>query len=205
MDHAMLERWNEELPHADASRRRLIVREVEARVTRAALAQTDETEGGHFPSEAGPLRKVSEMALFVAENYGMTPSTYLTRMRVCQAQYLLISTDEDISRIAFDTGFGSISRFYAAFKSVSGRTLRRTRPTPAPTRTKCRGASTLPHGNRFFSPIPPDDELQGDGGANLYLWLFGGGATGRAGEVHNAVFAERIPVDAVAFQEPHVP
>lgn len=155
MDREVLERWSDELPHADANRRRLIIREVEARVTRAALAQTNEADGEHSSSEAGPLRKVSEMARFIAENhaerlplkvvadhvglhpnyamtlfrrhYGMTLSTYLTRMRVCQAQYLLISTDEDISRIAFETGFGSISRFYAAFKSVSGRTPRRYR------------------------------------------------------------------------------
>jgi len=155
MDREVLERWSEELPRADANRRRLIIREVEARVTRAALAQTDEADGGHFSSEEGSLRKVSEMARFIAENhaeplpldqvadhvglhpnyamtlfrrhYGMTLNTYVTRMRVCQAQYLLISTDDDVSRIAFDTGFGSISRFYAAFKSVSGTTPRRYR------------------------------------------------------------------------------
>jgi hypothetical protein len=34
MDHAMPERWSEELPHAN--RRCLIIREVEARVTRGA-------------------------------------------------------------------------------------------------------------------------------------------------------------------------
>lgn len=43
-------------------------------------------------------------------------------LRVCQAQNLLISTDLNVSRIAFETGFGSISRFYEAFKEVSGRT-----------------------------------------------------------------------------------
>ena len=155
MDRAVLERWCDELPHADANRRRLIIREVEARVTRAALAQRIEADSGNIPSEVGPLRKVSEMARFIAENhgeplplnevadhvglhpnyamtlfrrhYGMTLNTYLTRLRVCQAQYLLISTDEDISRIAFETGFGSISRFYAAFKAVSRRTPRQYR------------------------------------------------------------------------------
>lgn len=155
VDHAVLERWSEELPDADANRRRLIIREVEARVTRAALAQADEVADQHIRSEVGPLRKVSEMARFIAENlseplplkkvarhvglhpnyamtlfrrhYGITLSTYLTRLRVCQAQYLLISTGEDVSRIAFETGFRSISRFYAAFKSVSGRTPRQYR------------------------------------------------------------------------------
>ncbi len=48
-------------------------------------------------------------------------------MRICQAQYLLISTDWEVSRIAFETGFGSLSRFYEAFKVVSGRTPRQYR------------------------------------------------------------------------------
>ncbi len=69
MDRAVLERWSEELPYADANRRRLIIRKVEARVTRVASAQTEEVDGGHISSEVGPLRKVSEMARFVAEDH----------------------------------------------------------------------------------------------------------------------------------------
>lgn len=154
-DLAMLDRWSEEMPHADDARHRLIIREVETRVTRLALNQADEPDSEHLPTETGPVRKVSEMARFVAENhagplrledvarhvrlhpnyamtlfkrhYGITLSTYLTRLRVCQAQYLLLSTDQGVSRVAFETGFGSISRFYEAFKAVSGRTPRQYR------------------------------------------------------------------------------
>ena len=50
---------------------------------------------------------------------------HLTRLRVCQAQYLVISTGLEVSRIAFETGFGSLNRFYEAFKAVSGRSPRR--------------------------------------------------------------------------------
>ena len=57
----------------------------------------------------------------------MTLGRYLTRLRVCQVQYLLMSTDWEVSRIAFETGFGSLSRFYEAFKAVSGRTPRQYR------------------------------------------------------------------------------
>jgi AraC family transcriptional regulator, melibiose operon regulatory protein len=158
-DRVMLDRWCEELPHADDARRRLIIREVETRVMRLALAQAGEVSGGQVPSQYAPVRKVSEMARFAAENharplrvrdvaryvglhpnyamtlfrryYGMTLSTYLTRLRVCQAQYLLISTDWDVSRIAVETGFGSISRFYEAFKTVSGKTPRQYRLLPS--------------------------------------------------------------------------
>jgi AraC-like DNA-binding protein len=155
MDCPMLVRWSDELPHADEARRRLVIWEVEARIMRLALAQADEVDAEHIPLEVGAMRKVSEMARFLAENhtgplrsddvarqvglhpnyamtlfrrhYGMTLGGYLTRLRVCQAQYLLISTGWEVSRIAFETGFGSLSRFYEAFKAVSGRTPRQYR------------------------------------------------------------------------------
>lgn len=157
-DLPMLERWSEELPDADDARRRLIIREVETRVMRLALAQGDGYGPAQAPAQRGPVRKVSHMARFVAENharplrladvarhvglhpnyamtlfrrhYGITLGAYLTRMRVCQAQHLLVSTDMEISHVAFETGFGSISRFYEAFKSVSGQTPRRYRLLP---------------------------------------------------------------------------
>ena len=158
-DRPMLDRWSDELPRADDARRRLIIQEVETRLMRLALAQTGEAGDGHVLSQYGPVRKVSEMARFIAENharplrlddvahhvglhpnyamtlfwrhYGMTLSTYLTRLRVCEAQHLLISTDWEVSRIAFEAGFGSISRFYEAFKAVSGRTPRQYRLLPS--------------------------------------------------------------------------
>jgi AraC-like DNA-binding protein len=91
-------------------------------------------------NHAGPLRvrDVAEhvglhpnyaMTLF-RKRYGLTLSTYLTRLRICQAQNLLISTHWDTSRIALETGFGSTSRFYEAFNQVSGRTLRQYRLLP---------------------------------------------------------------------------
>lgn len=158
VDCAMLDRWSSELPHADDGRRRLIVREVETRLMRLAMSQPEEDGGRQTLPKSDPVHKVSEMARFVAENharqlrisdvarhvglhpnyamtlfrrhYGMTLSTYLNRLRVCQAQYLLISTDWEVARIAFETGFGSLSRFYEVFKDVSGHTPRQYRLLP---------------------------------------------------------------------------
>ena len=154
-DRVMLDRWSEELPHADEVRKRLITWEVETRVMRLAMSQTDEASDGHVLSWAGPAQKVADMARFVAEHhdgalrirdvahhvglhpnyamtlfrrhYGMTLSAYHTRLRVCQAQNLLVSTDLGTSQIAFEVGFGSVSRFYESFKTVSGCTPRQYR------------------------------------------------------------------------------
>jgi AraC-like DNA-binding protein len=49
---------------------------------------------------------------------------YVTQHRVTHAQRLLATTDSGILEIAFASGFGSASRFYAAFKRECGRTPR---------------------------------------------------------------------------------
>lgn len=95
----------------------------------------------------GRMSKVERMAVFVATHYrkdikvreigeavdlhpdyanvlfretlGMTLSDYLLEHRVAHAQRMLATTDEKVASIAFASGFGSISRFNAAFKSSS--------------------------------------------------------------------------------------
>lgn len=100
------------------------------------------------PSDAdGSMSKVERMAVFVATHYrediqvreigeavdlhpdyanvlfrealGMTLSDYLLEHRIAHAQRMLATTDEKVASIAFASGFGSISRFNAAFRSVS--------------------------------------------------------------------------------------
>lgn len=77
-----------------------------------------------------PLR-VAEIAAAVAlhpnyamslfkETLGITVGQYITRQRLSHAQAMLLSTDHDVTRIAFDSGFGSLSRFYEAFKERFG-------------------------------------------------------------------------------------
>jgi AraC family transcriptional regulator, melibiose operon regulatory protein len=55
-----------------------------------------------------------------SETFDIGIIEYLTQYRVAAAQKLLLMTDLQVKQIAFDVGFGSISRFYAAFKQLCG-------------------------------------------------------------------------------------
>lgn len=60
---------------------------------------------------------------------GLTINQYLVRHRLMVAQALLVTTRKDVGSIAFDSGFGSLSRFHEAFRQQFGctpRTFRRT-------------------------------------------------------------------------------
>lgn len=102
------------------------------------------------PSASSPeaIGKVELMARFIAENYteplrvaniaklvglhpnyamslfrkafGMHLSDYLTQQRLAHAQRLILTTDRKILDIALEAGFGSASRFYAAFHRAYG-------------------------------------------------------------------------------------
>jgi AraC family transcriptional regulator, melibiose operon regulatory protein len=56
------------------------------------------------------------------ETFGMTLGDYLLEQRIAHAQRMLATTREKIACVAYESGFGSITRFNAAFKDVSGRT-----------------------------------------------------------------------------------
>ncbi len=63
------------------------------------------------------------MTLFRAR-MGTTLTDHLTRQRVAHAQRLLLTTDRTILDIGFTAGFGSVSRYYAAFKRITRRSPR---------------------------------------------------------------------------------
>jgi len=63
------------------------------------------------------------MGLFRA-TFGMSVVAYLTQYRVAVAQRLLATTDTPVLDIALEAGFGSASRFYAAFKAACGQSPR---------------------------------------------------------------------------------
>jgi AraC family transcriptional regulator, melibiose operon regulatory protein len=94
------------------------------------------------------LQKTEAMALFIAErasdeisvedvaisvglhpNYamslfrksiGLTINQFITRTRLDAAQALLVSSEKDVADVAFQCGFGSLSRFYDAFHDKFG-------------------------------------------------------------------------------------
>jgi AraC-like DNA-binding protein len=100
------------------------------------------------PVERTGLSKAEQMACFIAQhyteplgvadisdsarlhpNYAMslfkrvfatTLNDYLTQHRISHAQRLLATTDQKVLAIALDSGFGSVSRFNAAFKQACG-------------------------------------------------------------------------------------
>ncbi len=55
---------------------------------------------------------------------GMSLWEYVTRLRVSHAQRLLITTDRKMVDVALESGFGSVSRFHAAFRRIAGQTPR---------------------------------------------------------------------------------
>jgi AraC-like DNA-binding protein/quercetin dioxygenase-like cupin family protein len=66
------------------------------------------------------------MQLF-KEQSGISLWEYLTRLRLSHAQRLLLTTDAKIERVAYESGFGSMARFYAAFKKYCQTTPRKWR------------------------------------------------------------------------------
>jgi len=63
------------------------------------------------------------MTLF-RRTFGLSMGDYLTQYRVADAQRLLATTDARIVDVALAVGFGSLSRFYAAFGRACGRSPR---------------------------------------------------------------------------------
>ena len=59
------------------------------------------------------------MSLF-RNTFGVSLIEYVTQHRVAHAQRLLVTGDASVLDIAFDSGFESTSRFYAAFKHACG-------------------------------------------------------------------------------------
>ena len=144
-DLVRFRRWHDDLTSPQFYRPVLL--EVEARLYRLALSLD---LGEAPPIHIDPIHssKVERMAYFIARHYtqplsvsqiahevdlhpdyavtlfrktfGVGLVDYLTQHRLTHAQRLLATTDDKITRIAFESGFGSLSRFYHVFNRESG-------------------------------------------------------------------------------------
>jgi AraC-like DNA-binding protein len=146
-DQQLFEQWVADLEQGGPEQRRVVLLELEARLRRLALAL--DTSSPALPdSPAAGLSKAERLAQLVVEhfaeswraadiaraaglhpNYAMTLfrdafgvsiGAYLTQHRVARAQQLLVTTETSVLDIALQSGFGSASRFYAAFKQACG-------------------------------------------------------------------------------------
>lgn len=62
--------------------------------------------------------KASHLMHLFRKRCGMTVMEYVTKFRLSHAQQMLATSDESILDIALESGFGSLSRFYAVFNDV---------------------------------------------------------------------------------------
>lgn len=145
LDALMLPRWCEELrASADPI---VVLKEMEARLWRLALQYSAAIP---LSVRTEPDSVVEKMAQYVVAHYqtpltveevagavglhpnyattsfkrtfGMTIWEYTLQYRVTQAQRLLVTTDASVLDVAMQSGFGSLSSFYTAFRRFTGRT-----------------------------------------------------------------------------------
>ena len=145
--HQHLSQWQDDLTSSSVRRHDVAALEVQAAILRML---DDSTTGpsGLTDSLSPALTRVADMTQFISrechrplrvetiaevahvhphhamaifkEAIGCTITAYLTQTRVAQAQRLLLTTDLSVSEIGHRAGFGSQSRFYAAFVSHTG-------------------------------------------------------------------------------------
>ncbi|CAG7606625.1 helix-turn-helix domain-containing protein [Actinacidiphila bryophytorum] len=147
-DPANFAQWARDLACGREEGRRIALLEIEARLRRLGLAELG--EGAHeYTGGDRSLRQAIAMVRYVAEHfrepvtvaevaaaaqlhpsYAMaqfravvraTVGDYLTRCRLAEARRLLVTTDLPVDAVAEAAGFGSVSRFYAAFTAACGK------------------------------------------------------------------------------------
>ena len=149
-DGDLFAQWQADLTRDRAEDRGLVLLEAEARLKRLALRLEQRRAGD--PASRHQLTQAERIAEFLSAHYledlsvqdaaahvslhpnyamdifrkafGSTIVEYLTILRVAHAQQLLVNSDQNVLTIALESGFGSVSQFYAAFKRLCGRSPR---------------------------------------------------------------------------------
>lgn len=104
-------RWRERIPASShPALQRVLTWIAEAYADEITLADLTRISG---------LRKSQLIRLF-REHTGQTPGRYVTQVRLQRARDLLASSALDVTGVAFEVGFGSLSAFERAFRQEFG-------------------------------------------------------------------------------------
>ncbi len=152
-DMAALAQWREDLSLPSDDRHAVVYLEMEARLRRWEWSMQEcKRTPKRSVSHKHPNDKVESMADWIAHHctepitvaqvarvvnlhpnyamnlfrrtFGVSMIDYVTQHRVALAQQLLVTTDHDVLSVALQSGFGSSSQFYTAFKRLCGRAPR---------------------------------------------------------------------------------
>lgn len=157
LDGILVRQWLDDVRDTGVERRKIMLLEIEARLRRLALALSTGTSDSLAVAAGDTGTRAEEMARFIAGHYteelsvadvarsaglhpnyamplfrqtfGMSIVEYLTHYRIANAQRLLATTDLNVLNVAMEAGFGSLSRFYAAFRGICGQSPRQYRAT----------------------------------------------------------------------------
>jgi AraC family transcriptional regulator, melibiose operon regulatory protein len=148
-DEFLFQNWLKDLSEEHDPEATLL--EIRARLLRLAHKVLPK-QNERLQIQSGEIKKVEQIALYIAQNYmntlkvadigkeiGLHPdyanvlfkkafdttiNEYIVQNRILQAQRKLITTDKQITDIAFECGFNSINRFNAAFRKINNCTPR---------------------------------------------------------------------------------
>ncbi len=153
-DNELFNQWHADLSAESVESIKIVQLEMEARLRRMAFSYTESSQSqpGLQGYDTAALSKIEHIAAYVATHYtepvsladiasavglhpnyvasifkktfGVTLNAHITEYRVSHAQRLLVTTDQKVLSIALASGFSSLSRFNAAFKTSCGCTPR---------------------------------------------------------------------------------
>lgn len=149
-DSRLFIQWQADLTRNRPEDREIVLLEAEARIKRLAarLDLSKKTHPAAASTSAYAMSHVERIAEFLSSHYlealriediaaqvnlhpnyamdifrkafGTTILEYLNTLRVAHAQQLLVNTDQSVLNIALESGFGSVSQFYATFNRFCG-------------------------------------------------------------------------------------
>lgn len=145
---AGLRRWVGDFESGEATRRKVLLLEIQARLLRLALSLPRRPRTRPAPATVGGEARMEAITRHINAHYlenvtvpeiadavGLNPRymmrlflshsamsvwEYVVRLRVSHAQRLLIITNQKITDVALESGFGSPAPFYAAFTKFGG-------------------------------------------------------------------------------------